>query len=111
MASDSAAKIARYDVFKDAKPFFGVPILDKRDNVPTLCALSMRYVLVGRMNYHACLTLPPLLKAGLDSYLHHVTDAPKVMKCSFCSKFYTDTDRFDAHVCASTEDLSYHTCL
>lgn len=91
----------RYDLFENAKPYYGSPILGADGaRVPTLFVLCTHTVMAKGVPFAKVETLPPLLKSKLEYYRRYeVYKGPKVMKCSVCGKFYTTKEKFQAHSC------------
>ena len=90
----------RYDTFRYAKPYYGAPVLEVRDNVPTLFSLSVRCVFSKKIKFAVTPTVPPVIKSRLE-YLkrYEYFSGPRIMKCSKCEKFYTSKHRFLTHDC------------
>ena len=92
----------RYDVFRDAKPYYGVPLLEVRDKVPTLFSCSVRCVFEKKIQFSEAPELPSVMKSRLEylkRYMYGSFAGPRVMKCSNCNKFYTHKKRFFGHNC------------
>ena len=94
------SKPDRYDLFRHSKPYYGTPLLEVRDKVPTLYSLSVRCVFSAKIDFSSASVLPPVTKSRLN-YLkkYELHPGPRIMKCSNCSKFYTHQKRFLTHDC------------
>ena len=94
------SKPDRYDLFRYSKPYYGAPLLEVRDKVPTLYSLSVRLVFTADIDFTSASGLPPVIKSRLE-YLkkYEMHPGPKIMKCSNCNKFYTHQKRFLTHDC------------
>lgn len=98
---------ARRDVFKNCKPYYSTPILECRDNVPTLFALSVNCVFKQEIAFSQANCVPTVLKNRLHFYKKYEEfKGPKIYKCSECGKFYTEARRFDAHSCSKLSTTS-----
>ena len=100
--AESNSESDRYDVFRDAKPYCGVPVLEVRDKVPTLFSCSVRCVFAKKIRFSEAPELPSVMKSRLEylkKYMYENFTGPRVMKCSNCKKFYTHKKRFFSHNC------------
>ena len=92
---------ARQDVFKNCKPYYGTPILELRDNVPTLFSLSVNCVFKHEIAFSLESGVPTVLKSRLHFYKKYEEfTSPRIYKCSECGKFYSEAKRFDLHSCS-----------
>lgn len=96
-----AAVPDRFDLFRDATPYYGAPLLEIRDKVPTLYSLSVRRIFSGKIDFAGASDVPTVIKSRLE-YLkkYESYPGPRVMKCSNCKKFYTHQKRFLTHDCS-----------
>ena len=91
----------RFDLFRDATPYYGAPLLEIRDKVPTLYSLSVRRIFSSKIDYVSASDVPPVIKSRLEYLKKYETyPGPRVMKCSNCQKFYTHQKRFLTHDCS-----------
>ncbi len=100
-STDKKATKNRYDVFKNAKPYYGSPILGADgQRVPALFILCAHTVMVKEIPFTEMKSVPPVLKSKLEHYKRYeVYKGPRVMKCSACGKFYTNEQKFQVHAC------------
>lgn len=90
------ATVPCYDLFKDAKPFYG-SLIEKRDKVPTLFSTIVNNIVENEVKYDA---LPTVIKGKVDYFKQYSTfPGPKIIKCSQCGHFYTSEEKFIAHMC------------
>lgn len=90
----------RHDLFRDARPYYGAPVLEIRDKVPTLFSLSVRCVFTRRIKFTEDPNVPPVIKSRLEYLKRYETfPGPRIIKCSNCGKFYTHQKRFLTHDC------------
>lgn len=96
-----AAVPDRFDLFRDATPYYGAPLLEIRDRVPTLYSLSVRRIFSSKIDFVGAADVPTVIKSRLE-YLkkYESYPGPRVMKCSNCKKFYTHQKRFLTHDCS-----------
>ena len=100
MASPETKHSDRHDLFRDARPYYGAPMLEVRDKVPTLYSLCVRCVFSGKLKFTEDPTVPPVIKSKLEYLKRYETfPSPRILKCSSCGKFYTHKKRFLTHDC------------
>lgn len=96
------SKPSRYDLFRDARPYYGEIVFEVRDKVPTLFSLSVKCVFSRKVEFAAASDLPPVMKSRLEYLKQYETfPGPRIMKCSSCNKFYTHQKRFLTHDCSA----------
>ncbi len=102
---ENAESRVRYDLFENAKPYYGSPVLGGDGaRVPALFVLCVNTVIMRKIPFSNVDTVPPMLKSKLEYYKRYeVYKGPKVMKCSVCGKFYTSKDKFRVHECIDTQ--------
>lgn len=89
---------ARYDLFRDVRPYYGTVVaFERRDNVPTLFTICVRFVIDEKVNFQ---DVPTVLNSRLTEYKKYEEyNGPKIMKCSVCAKFYSKRQKFLDHSC------------
>ena len=100
-AQEKRASDAFKDMFKDSKPYYGSPILETGEKVPSLFALTVYTVMKDEINFAGVDSVPPVLKNKLEYYKQYEEfKGPKIYKCSVCGKFYTNSEKFNIHECS-----------
>ena len=88
----------RSNVWENYKPW----ISNKKEDLTTVASLiylCVNVILKYKVEFIYNPTVPPIMKQGLEETAQERRQKLKLIKCSACSKYFTNEDVFECHMC------------